>query len=132
MKLITLFILSLFPLYSSASNHYSLAFENKELLFVLNLKCSPCDLSCINNHYQLFNKRTMSVTSGTAKPIATETGHNFRGYIMRSNDIFYTLTESDVENVWDLYVEENESRQKKRTVQKEKYQITAIFDNGTC
>ncbi|EIO8138252.1 hypothetical protein LRC96_004279 [Salmonella enterica] len=44
----------------------------------------------------------------------------------------YTLIESDNENVWDMSVEEKGTQQNKDAVQKEKYQLNAIFDNGTC
>ncbi|HFV9637189.1 TPA: hypothetical protein ACIAMN_003852, partial [Salmonella enterica subsp. enterica serovar Waycross] len=44
----------------------------------------------------------------------------------------YTLIESDNENVWDMSVEERGAQQNKDAVQKVKYQLNAIFDNGTC
>ncbi|HGA5037843.1 TPA: hypothetical protein ACIV3Z_004273, partial [Salmonella enterica subsp. enterica serovar Typhimurium] len=43
-----------------------------------------------------------------------------------------TLIESDNENVWDMSVEEKGTQQNKDAVQKVKYQLNAIFDNGTC
>ncbi|HCL5254126.1 TPA: hypothetical protein N2G30_004333 [Salmonella enterica] len=132
MKLIIILILSLFPLCSFASNHYALVFENKALLLVLNIKCSPCDLSCANIQYQLFNKETKSIVSGTAKSVTTGIEHNFRGYMMHNNNISYTLVESDDEDIWDMYIDEKKTQQQKDTVRKVKYQINAIFDNGTC
>ncbi|ECL6585759.1 hypothetical protein FTF92_17395, partial [Salmonella enterica] len=106
MKLIIILLLALFPLCSSASNHYALVFENNTILLVLNLKCSPCDLNCANIQYQIFNKETESVISGGAKPVTTGIENNFRGYMMSNNNTFYTLIESDNENVWDMSVEE--------------------------
>ncbi|MCT6975246.1 hypothetical protein M1734_17040, partial [Salmonella enterica subsp. enterica serovar Yoruba] len=53
-------------------------------------------------------------------------------YMMRNNNTFYTLIESDNENVWDMSVEEKGTQQNKDAVQKVKYQLNAIFDNGTC
>ncbi|EKH2528059.1 hypothetical protein DR778_RS01070 [Salmonella enterica] len=132
MKLIITLLLALFPLCSSASNHYALVFENNTILLVLNLKCSPCDLNCANIQYQLFNKETESVISGAAKPVTTGIENNFRGYMMHNNNTFYTLVESDNENVWDMSVEEKGTQQNKDAVQKVKYQLNAIFDNGTC
>ncbi|HFJ3127246.1 TPA: hypothetical protein ACGT2S_004723, partial [Salmonella enterica] len=35
MKLIIILLLALFPLFSSASNHYALVFENNTILLVL-------------------------------------------------------------------------------------------------
>ncbi|EAW5640991.1 hypothetical protein INV05_004290 [Salmonella enterica] len=58
--------------------------------------------------------------------------NNFRGYMMRNNNTFYTLIESDNENVWDMSVEEKGTQQNKDAVQKVKYQLNDIFDNGTC
>ncbi|EAV4088969.1 hypothetical protein RF886_003117 [Salmonella enterica] len=58
--------------------------------------------------------------------------NNFRGYMMRNNNTSYTLIESDNKNVWDMSVEEKGTQQNKDTVQKVKYQLNAIFDNGTC
>ncbi|MGM3476591.1 hypothetical protein NA509_21205, partial [Salmonella sp. NW508] len=68
----------------------------------------------------------------SAKPVTTGIGNNFRGYMMRNNNTFYTLIESDNENVWDMSVEEKGTQQNKDAVQKVKYQLNAIFDNGTC
>lgn len=52
--------------------------------------------------------------------------------MMRNNNTFYTLIESGNENLWDMYVEEKETQQNKDAVQKVKYQINVVFDNGTC
>ncbi len=72
------------------------------------------------------------VISGVAKPVTTGIENNFRGYMMRNNNTFYTLIESDNENVWDMSVEEKGTQQNKDAVQKVKYQLNTIFDNGTC
>lgn len=44
--------------------------------------------------------------------------NNFRGYMMSNNNTFYTLIESDNENVWDMSVEEKGTQQNKDAVQK--------------
>ncbi|EFZ95261.1 putative secreted protein [Salmonella enterica subsp. enterica serovar Montevideo str. 556152] len=60
----------------------------------------------------------LSLFSGAAKPVTTGIENNFRGYMMRNNNTFYTLIESDNENVWDMSVEEKGTQQNKDAVQK--------------
>ncbi len=59
----------------------------------------PCDLNCANIQYQLFNKRRSAFWG--CWPVTTGIENNFRGYMMHNNITFYTLVESDNENVWD-------------------------------
>ncbi len=132
MKFILIFTLSLFPSISFASNNYDLAFENDELLLILNLKCSPCDISCATIQYQLFNKEKQSTVSGRARTVTAGLNHNFRGYIIHNRNTFYTLTESNNENMWNITIEEKDVQHPLETVKIDKYQIKTIFDNGTC
>ncbi|EFN6334196.1 hypothetical protein HMH18_002514 [Salmonella enterica] len=59
----------------------------------------------------------LSLFSGAAKPVTTGIENNFRGYMIRNNNTFYTLIESDNENVWDMSVEEKGAQQNKDAVQ---------------
>ena len=132
MKLILIFTLFLFPSISFSSDNYALVFENDELLLILNLTCSPCDISCANIQYQLFNKEKQSTVSGGARTVTAGLNHNFRGYIIHDKNTFYTLTESDYENMWNITIEEKDVQHPLKTVKIDQYQIKSIFDNGTC
>lgn len=132
MKLILILILSLLPSFSFAGDNYALVFENNKLLLILNLKCSPCDIRCANIQYQLFDKEMQSTFSGSAKTVTAGINHNFRGYIIHNKKTIYTLTESEIENVWNISIEEKDLQHPKIATQIKKYQMKAIFDNGTC
>lgn len=125
MKTLTFIIFSIFVSFSYANEHYYNIFENKSLIVILESKCTPCDLACNKIHYQLFDKEKNTSSTGSATSFSLPPSHNFRGYLINTGNTTYRITESDVEDTWDVLI--NTKPDEEKTTQ-----ISAIFNNGTC
>lgn len=125
MKILAIMLLSLSSSSLYAGENYYNILENKSLIIILESKCTPCDLACNKTHYQIFDKEHNTSFTGFALPLSTPPAHNFRGYLIDNDNTTYRITESDIEETWDVLI--NTKPHKEKTIQ-----MTAVFNNGTC
>jgi hypothetical protein len=125
MKALFLLIGLLMPAMVFANPSYTVAIENSELLIIMDMKCSPCDITCDKIEYSLFNKENSVRINGRGKSINVGANDNFRGYTLKNGRVTYSLYETSDADTWDIVTENNLAPLSNK-------KITTIFDNRAC
>ena len=125
MKAIAFFVSILLPCFAYSNEGYSILISNDNLLIMLDMKCSPCDIACNKITYRMFNIKNSIQTIGKAESLNAGVNRNFVGYRLLGKEESYRLSENAKDNAWDLYTESNGN-----VISKSK--VNTVFDDGTC
>ncbi|MGV3344347.1 hypothetical protein ACGVWS_00905 [Enterobacteriaceae bacterium LUAb1] len=127
-------VILFFSVQTYATEKYKLVFENEDYKIVMDIACSPCDISCKNITFKLRDKKRGDEINTVGRTLNVGINSNFRGYIFHQGNYTWSLTEpqndDDIKNnIWHYSVDKK-VQGKYKTITEQKINMT--FDNGSC